>query len=143
PVNPRDVMDAEDQRVSNEIRGDLQAKLIARLREALVFDQVVDSDRETIPARSELRLRGEISRFAVGSRSLRFLVGFGAGRTKLQVEARFVDAATGLAVLAVADRRVASKGFFGGDAHDFLLDSVDEISRAVAAAVKRRAGAPL
>ena len=73
---------------------------------------------------------------------MRFLVGFGAGRTKLQVESRFVDGDTGRPVLALADRRVASKGLFGGDAQSFLLDSVDEISRAVAAAVKRRASPP-
>lgn len=137
-VNAADIIDEKDRRVSEEVRRELHAKLLSRLRGAAVFARLVDGQLETAPTVRVLRLSGEISRFTLGSRSLRLFIGFGAGRTKLQVETRFVDADTGQAVLALADRRVASKGLFGGDARAFLLDSVDGITRALAASLKRR-----
>ncbi|HEV8440151.1 MAG TPA: DUF4410 domain-containing protein [Methylomirabilota bacterium] len=131
----------DDRRVADEISRVLHEKLVMRLGETGVFAQVVDGRTGLAPGSpgNQLRLRGEITRFDVGNRALRWLVGFGAGRTKLQVETRFVDSESGQPVLASADRRVASKGLFGGDSREFLLASADEIARGLGGLLKRLA----
>jgi hypothetical protein len=82
---------------------------------------------------SALRLDGDIPRLGEGSQAARYFAGaFGAGRTRAQLETRFVDVTTGKVVMLTADRRVASVGFFGGDSKDHLRESFDDAARDLA-----------
>jgi hypothetical protein len=58
------------------------------------------------PARSN---RASVITTWPGSPEGRILLGHGAGRTKAEVEFRFVDAQTGSIVMVTADRRVAQR----------------------------------
>lgn len=130
-VTEPEVNDDEDRRLVAELPPFLQGELVRRLRESGLFTRVVNaSETEYTPgAEKALVLEGEISRLAPGSRALRYLVGFGAGRSKAQTEMRFVDAQSGQPVLVTADRRVAAYGIFGGDSRDHLRESFDDMAR--------------
>lgn len=138
-VNPDDLNDSEDRVLAAEVVDLLHRRLLEGVRAAGVFAEVSDARTTPAPPAEALHLRGSVTRFSVGDRALRHFVGFGAGRTKLQVETRFVEVG-GAVVLATADRRIASKGFLGGDGREFLLRSAEEIARGLVDLVRRRAG---
>jgi hypothetical protein len=61
-----------------------------------------------------------------GNRALRYFVGWGAGRVKVEVVSKVSDQQGVL--LNGADRRVASFGIFGGSSKSFVVDSLSEIA---------------
>lgn len=130
-VTEPELKDDEDRRLAAEMPGYLQTELVRRLRESGLFVRVINaSETDYRPgAEKALVLDGEITRLAPGSRALRYMVGFGAGRSKAQAELRFVDAQSEQTVLVTADRRVAAYGVFGGDSRDHLRESFDDIAR--------------
>jgi len=130
-VTEPELNDDEDKKLAAEMPPYFQAELVRRLRESGLFARIVNASETEFKPGSEkaLRLEGEITRLAPGSRALRYFVGFGAGRSKAQAELRFVDAESGQAVLVVADRRAAAYGVFGGDSRDHLRESFDDMAR--------------
>lgn len=130
-VTEPELNDDEDKKLAAEMPPFFQAELVRRLRESGLFARVVNASETEFRPGSEtaLRLEGEITRLAPGSRALRYFVGFGAGRSKAQSEMRFVDAQSGQVVLVVADRRAAAYGVFGGDSRDHLRESFDDMAR--------------
>jgi hypothetical protein len=63
-----------------------------------------------------------------GSRHLRFWVGFGAGRSKVEIHSRLIDVETGLPVIDAAVRRVAAVSEalsldYGGGNDDLVKDA--------------------
>jgi hypothetical protein len=138
-LNAADLADDEDRRLAREALGLIHERLMAGLREAGIFERVLDSETEVTPAAAGpvLLLQGRISRFASGDRLKRLMLGLGVGQTQLQMETRFVDAATGRLMLATADRWVASEGILGGESRRFVLDSAGELARGLAAFVRR------
>ena len=130
-VTESELNDEEDKKLAAEMPPFFQAELVRRLRESGLFARIVNASETEFKSGSEkaLRLEGEITRLAPGSRALRYFVGFGAGRSKAQAELRFVDAESGQVVLVVADRRAAAYGVFGGDSRDHLRESFDDMAR--------------
>ena len=130
-VTEPELNDEEDRKLAAEMPPFFQAELVRRLRESGLFAKVINaSEREYAPGSEKaLVLEGEITRLAPGSRALRYLVGFGAGRTKAQTEMHFVDPQAGSVVLVTADRRAAAYGVFGGDSRDHLRESFDDMAR--------------
>jgi len=133
-VTEPEVNDADDRALAAEMPSFLQSELVRRLRESGLFTRVVNaSEVADMPGGEKtLVLEGEITRLAPGSRALRYFVGFGAGRSKAQAEARFVDAQSSQPVLVIADRRVAAYGVFGGDSREHLRESFDDMARDLA-----------
>ena len=129
------IQDDSDRRLAESMSGFLQTELVRRLRETMLFERVINLSETPMPAGgpSALRIDGDIPRLGEGSQAARYFAGaFGAGRTRAQLEARFVDVATGKVVMLTADRRVASVGFFGGDSKDHLRESFDDAARDLA-----------
>lgn len=132
PVTDPAIKDDGDRKLAASMSAFLQSELVRRLRESGVFTRVVNLAETTLPATQEptLKLSGTISRLGEGSQALRAMFGaYGAGRTRTQVEMRFVDTRTGQVQLVTADRRIASVGFFGGDSKDHLRESYDDMAR--------------
>ena len=126
------IKDDGDRRLAASMSAFLQAELVRRLRETGVFTRVVNLAETTMPAAptGALKLQGTITRLGEGSQALRMFFGaYGAGRTRTQVETRFVDARTGQVKLVTADRRIASVGMWGGDSKDHLKESYDDMAR--------------
>lgn len=132
PVTDPSIKDDGDRRLAASMSAFLQAELVRRLRETGVFTRVVNLAETMMPSTPTpaLRLSGTISRLGEGSQALRMFFGaYGAGRTRTQVETRFVDARTGEVKLVTADRRIASVGMWGGDSKDHLKESYDDMAR--------------
>ena len=140
PVTDPAIKDDRDRKLAASMSAFLQGELVRRLRETGVFTrQSTDFARKdivlsetTMPAPPErmLKLSGTITRLGEGSQAMRMMWGaYGAGRTRTQVEMRFVDARTGDVKLVTADRRIASVGLWGGDSKDHLKESYDDMAR--------------
>ena len=116
PVTDPAIKDDDDRKLAAAMSAFLQSELVRRLRESGVFTRVVNLAETTMPPTQDrtLRLSGTITRLGEGSQALRMMWGaYGAGRTRTQVEMRFVDTRTGQVQLVTADRRIASVGMWG------------------------------
>jgi hypothetical protein len=132
PVTDPAIKDERDRKLASSMSTFLQGELVRRLRETGVFTRVVNLAETTMPAAQErtLKLQGTITRLGEGSQALRMMWGaYGAGRTRTQVEMRFVDTRTGDVKLVTADRRIASVGMWGGDSKDHLKESYYDMAR--------------
>lgn len=114
----------------------LQAKLVEQLRAAGLFEQVSTPEDAASPPEGEktLKLQGTITELSGGSRGLRFWIGFGAGRSKVQLETRMVDAESGAVLLVTADRRIgvmseAMSLDYGGSSRDLLEQTLSDAAR--------------
>jgi hypothetical protein len=135
PVTDATVKDDGERRLAQSMSAFLQSELVRRLRESELFERVVNLAETPMPseATTALRIDGVITRMGLGSQAARAMAGlYGAGRTRAQIELRFVDVATGKVLMLTADRRVASMGFFGGDSKDHLRESFDDAARDLA-----------
>ena len=135
PVTDPAIKDDRDRKLASSMSTFLQGELVRRLRETGVFTRVVNRAETAMPATQErtLKLQGTITRLGEGSQALRMMWGaYGAGRTRTQVEMRFVDTRTGDVKLVTADRRIASVGMWGGDSKDHLKESYDDMARDLA-----------
>jgi hypothetical protein len=138
-IERRAVEDEDDHRVAEEVQRTLHQRLLAAMDGAVAFARVHDGRSGEVPAGPDvLTLQGRISDLDLGNQPLRIVVGFGAGRTKLQVETRVV-AADGRTLLATADRRIATKGW--SRSKTFLLESAEDIAKGCAAHLRRWAAA--
>jgi hypothetical protein len=93
----------------------LQSDLINEISERKKFVQVFGSDNKpdqiTGPS---LRLEGEVIEFKAGNQAARYLVGFGAGKTKVKAHVRFIDIASDSVIFeADVDGKVIM-GLLGG-----------------------------
>lgn len=132
PVTDPAIKDDDDRKLAAAMSAFLQSELVRRLRESGVFTRVVNLAETTLPGTQErmLKLSGSITRLGEGSQALRMMWGaYGAGRTRTQVEMRFVDTRTGQVQLVTADRRIASVGMWGGSSKDHLKESYDDMAR--------------
>lgn len=130
-VSDSEINDSEDRHLAGLVPSLFQSEVIARLRAAGLFDRVVNiADGGTAPPNVRAaRLEGVITRLGAGNRALRYMVGFGAGASKAQLETRLVDSETGRVLIATADRREASFGLFGGDSEDHLREAFSDMAR--------------
>jgi hypothetical protein len=74
------------------------------------------------PADPTLRLTGTVIKYTAGSQAKRYLIGFGAGKTKVVAHVKFIDKATGNVVFEKdVDGKVVI-GIFGGQSKTSLRD---------------------
>jgi uncharacterized protein DUF4410 len=138
-VSDSEINDGEDRHLAGLIPSLFQSEVIARMRAAGLFDRVVNiADGGTAPPNIRAaRLEGVITRLGAGNRALRYMVGFGAGASKAQLETRLVDSETGRVLIATADRREASFGLFGGDSEEHLREAFSDMARDYARLLSR------
>jgi hypothetical protein len=99
-----------------------RAGLVGGLREADAFPNIVESDTDPVPM-SGISLTGRITEVDKGSKALRFIIGFGAGRAKAAGSFELHDAEANL--LAKFESRKAYSGGAGIGGFDFL--DMDEL----------------
>jgi hypothetical protein len=93
----------------------LTEALVKQLTEARKFKQVLREGETPSAEAPTLRLSGEVIEFKPGSRAKRYLVGFGAGSTKIVANIKVVDRASGAALF---ENKVDGKvvmGVVGGE----------------------------
>src|SRR5215471_13929155 len=135
-VTEKDISGDDDKQFAQVMPVYLQAQLVEQLRAAGLFEQVTTpEDGATVAEGGKaLKLLGTITELSGGSRGLRFWIGFGAGRSKVQIETRLVDAESGAVLLVTADRRIgvmseAMSLDYGGSSRDLLEQTLGDIAR--------------
>lgn len=96
---------------------ELMSYMVTHFNKSRRFDNVFLSTDAAAQSTSGKRVKisGTVSKYAKGSRAARYLVGFGAGRTKLVADVKVVDAETGdLLFEQKVDGHVYG-GLFGGE----------------------------
>ncbi len=96
---------------------ELMGYMVVHFNKSRRFEQVflaTDTAAQTAPAR-RAKINGTVTKYSKGNRAARYLVGFGAGRTKLVATVKVVDAETGdLLFEQKVDGHVYG-GLFGGE----------------------------
>ncbi|WP_179952284.1 DUF4410 domain-containing protein [Marinicella rhabdoformis] len=84
---------------------------------------------------SALELKGTVSDYKKGSRVMRYMVGFGAGKQKIQIEAELYDKETGelLKKDRVVDRKIG--GLIGGSENKGKRDFAEKMNNFVRTAL--------
>jgi len=82
-----------------------------------------------------LELKGTVSDYKKGSRMMRYMVGFGAGKQKIQIEAELYDKATGDLIKKdrVVDRKIG--GLVGGSENKGKKDFAEKMNNFVRVAL--------
>jgi hypothetical protein len=95
---------------------ELMGHLVLNFNNSRRFENVflsTDSASQTAPVR-RARVSGTITKYSKGSRAARYLVGFGAGRTKLVASVKVTDAESGSVLLEQNVDGHVYGGLFGG-----------------------------
>lgn len=128
-------VDENDRETALSIPTFLQRALVHRLREARLFERVVDLGMSPVLAEPSgtLRLEGTIKVLSGGSRAL---LDFGTRRSNLQVEMWFFSASSGRTMLITDDARTAVRSaaapaHWEGNGEQFLQASASGIVRDV------------
>jgi len=90
-------------------------EVVRHITETKRFKEVLRQGEKPNQAAPTLKLTGTVVQYKAGNRAVRYMVGFGAGKTKIVANVKFVDAATRNALL---EKKVDGKvwiGFAGGD----------------------------
>lgn len=115
-----------------------KSSLVRQLAQVGVFGRVTDDKSALAPGGGRVVvLESTFSDLDPGNRALRWIAGFGAGRTKVQVETELKDPQTKQVLFRASDRRVGALGAFGGSTEGFILESLDKIAEAHANFIKR------
>ena len=77
----------------------------------------------------KVRVSGEVIKYVKGSQAKRYLIGMGAGKTKIIVDVKLTDASTGEVVLQQTVDGDVTWGVFGGDSDKAKGGVADEIIR--------------
>jgi len=116
----------------------LQEEFVRRLKDSGLFETVVAPPDVGPMTGTTLKLTGSMAEVQGGSRPKRFWIGFSAGRSRVEIHTRLLDAETGKPVVVTAVRRLntLSEGPLAGYGptnedlvKDALRDSAEEYVR--------------
>jgi curli biogenesis system outer membrane secretion channel CsgG len=94
------------------------------------FDSVTMAGATPVEvAGPKLKISGEITKFVKGNQAARYLIGFGAGKTKIMVDVKMTDASTGEVVFNQVVDGDVTWGVFGGDSDAAKGGVADEVIR--------------
>jgi len=118
-----------DKQLADTASRYLQEEFVRHLRDSGLFATVVAPPDVGPLTGTTLKLTGSIEEVQGGSRHLRYWIGFGAGRTKVEIHTRLLDAETGRPVVVTAVRRLnaLSEGRpadYGRSNEDLLKDAL-------------------
>lgn len=85
-----------------------------------------------------LVLSGKITDYKKGNRAVRYIVGFGAGKQKIQIQAKLMNKGTGqvLAEDKIVDRKIG--GLVGGSANKGQRDFAEKVDKFIRKALKKK-----
>jgi hypothetical protein len=109
--------------------GGMMDEIVKELQELKKFNQVFRAtESQTDSSAPTLRLEGTVIEYKKGSQAKRYLVGFGAGKTKVVAHVKFIDKATGNVVFEKDVDGKVVLGFLGGKSKTSLRDVGKEIA---------------
>jgi curli biogenesis system outer membrane secretion channel CsgG len=109
---------------------ELMKATVSNFRASNRFDSVtMTGEAAAVDATPKLKVSGEVTKYVKGNRAARYLVGLGAGKTKLMVDVKLTDAATGEVVFHQVVDGDVTWGLFGGDSDKAKGGVADELIR--------------
>ena len=109
---------------------DLMKATVENFRASNRFESVtMAGEASSTEATPKLKVSGEVTKYVKGSRAARYFIGLGAGKTKLMVDVKLTDAATGEVVFHQSVDGDVTWGLFGGDSDKAKGGVADEIIR--------------
>ena len=130
-----------DEEVPPDQLYSLFSKLAEQLDKKTKFEQLVTNYTAPTSGRWEepadaadeptLVLSGVITRYQRGSRMKRYIIGFGAGKTRLYCLFRLVDKKTGQVLLERMENGSISGGAFGGDSFHAIKEIAGDIAKRI------------
>ena len=104
----------------------MMAEIVDELKRLQKFEAVaLNAETATTDG---IHLSGTITKYKPGSRTARYMIGFGAGMTKVKAKIKFVDTATGNVLFEKEIDGKVVMGFFGGDKNDATRGLAREIA---------------
>lgn len=120
----------KSNKAANEIAYKLKARLRQQLRNAGLFNSIIEEDSakevETGTGGKELVLKIAITRIDMGSQMTRFIIGFGAGSTNVALEGEAVDTETGKRLMYFSESRYGYE-YFGVQSSESLVDDDSKV----------------
>lgn len=122
----------------------MNAEIVAQLQARKKFKEVVTAAAAPAngaggesPAEDAgtVRISGVVTKYQGGNRAARYLVGFGAGRTKIVARVKFTDAASGRVLLEKDVDGKVVMGMFGGEAIGATRGLAKEVAKEAEKAV--------
>ncbi|HEX5707668.1 MAG TPA: DUF4410 domain-containing protein [Pyrinomonadaceae bacterium] len=104
--------------------------VVKELRDIKKFKQVLrEGETATEAGAPTLKVTGTVVKFKKGSRAKRYFVGFGAGKTKMIANVKFIDGESGQVLYEyVADGDV-HMGIFGGDSGGAKSEMAEQVAK--------------
>lgn len=120
----------EDAKLPVESRDVIMSQVVEELKQLKKFKQVSNTG-ETIPqdAGPTVRLSGVITKYKAGSRAKRYLIGFGAGSTKVVAHITLTDATSGTTLFEKDVDGTVWIGVFGGDSSGATRGLAKEVAK--------------
>jgi len=110
----------------------IKTSLLNSLRNSKRFDEVsVSGEKPSAENIPRIRITGEILKYVKGNRTARYVVGLGAGKTKIIADVRVIDVKSGAVVLQQTVDGVVSWGLFGGDSDSAKGNMANDILQAM------------
>ncbi len=122
-VKPYDTVEIEKFTVGNGVEfpakdlEELMGYLVLNFNKSKRFNQVflsTDAASSSAPVR-RVKISGEVTQYSKGNRAARYLIGLGAGRTKLVAGIKVKDAETGEVLMEQKVDGHVYGGLFGGE----------------------------
>jgi len=106
----------------------MMGEIVQELQNLKKFRQVARAGEGVVSSEPTIRLEGTVTKYQAGSQAKRYLIGFGAGKTKVVAHVKFIDKATGNVLFEKdVDGKVVF-GLFGGQSKTSLRDVGKEIA---------------
>ena len=120
----------EDAKLPAESRDVIMSQVVEELKQLKKFKQVSNTG-ETISqdAGPTVRLSGVITKYKPGSRAKRYLIGFGAGSTKVVAHITLTDATNGTTLFEKDVDGTVWIGVFGGDSSGATRGLAKEVAK--------------
>lgn len=119
-----------DVQIKPEQLKEINDAIIVELQKTKKFKQVLrEGETPTDPSLPTLKITGVIVKFKEGSRAKRYLVGFGAGKSKVIADVKYVDQATDKVLAEHKSDGDVVMGFFGGGSGGAKSELAEDIAK--------------
>jgi len=120
-----------DVKFPQENMDGMMAEIVQELQKIKKFRLVARAGEAPESHDPTMRIVGTVTKYQAGSQAKRYLIGFGAGKTKIVAHVKFIDKASGIILLEKdVDGKVVF-GLFGGQSKTSLRDVGKEIGEVI------------
>ncbi len=119
-----------DVKITPEELKALTDSVVKELQDIKKFKQVLrEGETPSDAAAPTLKITGTVVKYKAGSRAKRYIVGFGAGKSKLIAEVKFIDAATGNVLYEQKADGDVVMGVFGGNSGGAKSELAEQVAK--------------